>query len=415
MNYGASGLAGQYMASLEGDPTAFGASGGSSIFGAVPASLELDAELAYGGFNADSAEEALSFGALDSESLEDELAYGALDSEPLEDELAYGGDDELYGAFEKATAKGRIAKLYRIAGRIQYLVDIGKVDTARTKAQKLLQVWEKLSAMPDAKPLISDALQDVVAGLSAFASGQVNNPHDVAATQVIQPGVAVDPTMTGGQWLGASVAAEQAALFGPNAAVAPMVIQPYVRPVRPLPPRLRPPPIGLGRRARVRGGYGGLEEGYGDEDYGVEHVSQDKAKVRTYRIRKGPGAGTMVQTTLGPGTFKRCRKLAKAMRAGSFQEPGSRGLFRYPVLSGPHMGKVVITDLPSDAFAECVKVNRVGDRGTSFGSILGFSNMGTDGLGGNRSEGLTPSFTREGLLFGENYGSLFASALSDEE
>lgn len=442
MNYGASGLQGQYLASLAGDDSAFGATPAGGLFETEMAYGGVDDDLdvfgddgstddAFGALDGDE-EEGIDmddlFGGLEAEDFgglaEEEATFGAVPASlELDTEMTYGGmqDDDvvLFGAFEKATAKGRIAKLYRIAGRIQYLVDMGKVDTAREKAKKLLDVWTKLSAMADAQPLISAALQDVVAGLSAFASGQVNNPHDVGVSQAIAPGVAVDPTMTGGGWLGASVSAERAAMFAPDAGIAPLEIPTYVAPA-PAPwfprgpgPRVAAahawaaahPRAAAHRRARM--------SGLG-EDYGAEHVAQADAPVKTYRIKKGPGAGTTVTTTLGRHTFARCRRLVGAIVRGGFAEPGSQRKFHYPIATGPHKGKVVYTDLPNDAFKECVRVSHIADKGQSFGSLLGAANLGTDGLGSSRGTGLTPAVSREEALFGDTYGAMFADALTDE-
>lgn len=418
--YGASGLMGQWLESqsygaVPGGPifqaeTGYGAvPGGASFltetgYGAVPGGASFLAEARYGavpggasfltetGYGAD--EPSSIFGALDSSSLQSELAYGADEEDYggvdvlLEEELfgavpggstflnetaygaepggnvyaseiAYGADDEeVFGAFEKATAKGRIAKLYRISARIQYLVDMGQVDVAREKAKKLLGIWAKLAAMPDAQPLISAALQDEMARLSAFASGQTNNPHDAGAV-TFQPGVAVDPTMTGGS---ASIFSTNVdALYSDpsqGAVAAPVeyapVIAPVVAPVPVYPrPLYAPPPrrpFGPAFRRPVVRKFGALEEDYG---------AMSASSTHTYQIRRGPGKGMQITSTLDKAAFGRCRRLAGNLRKKEVAYVGN-GTFK---AKGGH----TFTIQDASFLQECSRVSKIADKGQSFG------------------------------------------------
>jgi hypothetical protein len=335
------------------DELAYGAED-ADLFGALD-SVSLHDELAYG------AEDADLFGALDSVSLHDELAYGAEPAGQVYDaEMAYGEDEAVFGAFEKATAKGRIAKLYRISARIQYLVDMGKVDVAREKAKKLLTIWAKLSAMPDAQPLISAALQDEMARVSAFASGQVNNPHDAGAT-AIQPGVAVDPTMTAGGVSLFSTNLDALYTDVPSASsdggyvAAPAFVPAVQVPVYPRPLYGPPPRRPLVAAARARAHALGRGSRYGEEDFGATSASSQ----HTYKIRRGPGKGMEIRSTLDKAEFGRCRRLANGLRTKTLMYTGN-GNFK---AKGGHTFS--IQDAPF--LAECSRVSKFADKGQSFG------------------------------------------------
>jgi hypothetical protein len=185
-----------------------------------------------------------SFGSLEAEIDADFASFGDLDA---------GGD--AYGAFEKARIKGKIEKIYRVAGKIQYLVDIGKVDSARKKAKKLAKVFSKLEGIKGADEFITDALKDTVAAMDAFADGRISNPHDYVETGAATPGLAVGTGwLTSGirdASLAISATGTPAATTYPAAYAVPYPVPrpfPGRRPPmhRPPPPLFRPGP-GVGR------------------------------------------------------------------------------------------------------------------------------------------------------------------------
>jgi len=156
----------------------FGALGGGS----------LDSEMRYGALGGGGLEAEEAFGALGGGGLEAEEAFGwTPDSVDLQIEELYAGlDDEagdVYGLFKKANIKGKIDKIYKLAGHIQYLVDTGKVDKARKAAGKLQKTYEKLQKIEGSEESISQALQDTMAALDAFSRGEIASPHDWLAQQ----------------------------------------------------------------------------------------------------------------------------------------------------------------------------------------------------------------------------------------
>ena len=106
----------------------------------------------------------------------------------------FGGleDDEEFGLFPKARAYAKMKRIYVLAGKIQYLVDIGKVSTARKKAEKLVKVYDKLQNIKEWDDYVTDALKDTMAAMTAFADGQTDNPHDYMAQNEASTGSTAD-------------------------------------------------------------------------------------------------------------------------------------------------------------------------------------------------------------------------------